>query len=122
VSIRTIITLFNDKESSRQVLKELYDVGFRNEFWVDGDTTEGWGNESAGTNPFSSSKNQYGGAKSETEVLTRLGVAEDEARAFLDGVGTGGVMLIGQVDGARAQEVLDIIGRHNPARTAQPTG
>ena len=81
VSIETIVALFKDTDSSRRVLKELYEVGFKNEFWVIGDTTEGWGNESAGTNPFNSSKSQYDGATSETEVLTRVGIAEDEAQA-----------------------------------------
>lgn len=41
VSIETIVALFKDTDSSRQVLKELYEVGFKNEFWVIGDTTEG---------------------------------------------------------------------------------
>ncbi|UEM07937.1 hypothetical protein JL101_034305 (plasmid) [Skermanella rosea] len=122
MSIETIVALFKDTDSSRQVLKELYEVGFKNEFWVIGDTTEGWGNESAGTNPFNSSKSQYDGATSEAAVLTRVGIPEQEAQDYMKAVGQGSVLLIGQVDGSRAQEVRDIYGRHNPVRTSQPTG
>jgi hypothetical protein len=34
----------------------------------------------------------------------------------------GGVLIIGQVNDDRAQEVRDIFGRHNPVRSSQPAG
>jgi hypothetical protein len=122
VSIETTVTLYKDTGSSRQVLKELYAAGFRNEFWIFGDSSDAWGNEAAGTNPFDSSKNQYGGEKTEVGVLTRLGVPEEEAEAYMSDVQRGGVLVIGQVNEDRAQEVRDILGRHNPVRSSRPTG
>mgnify|MGYP002718401918 CR=1 FL=1 len=44
--------------------------------------------------------------------------AEDEAQAYMKAIGQGSVLLIGQVDGSRAQEVRDIYGRHDPVRTS----
>ena len=52
MSIETTVTLFKDTGTSRQVLKELYVAGFRNEFWIFGDSSDAWGNEAAGTNPM----------------------------------------------------------------------
>jgi hypothetical protein len=122
VSIETIIALYEDTGSSRQVLEELHAAGFKNEFWIFGDTTQAAANESAGTNPFNSAKQHYNGADSETAVLTQLGVPETEANAYIEDVKRGGVLLIGQVYDDRAKEVRDILGRHNPARTTQPAG
>jgi hypothetical protein len=122
VSIETTVTLYKDTDTSRQVLKELYTAGFRNEFWIFGDSSDAWGNEAAGTNPFTSSKHQYGGETTEVGVLTRLGVPEEEAKAYMSDVERGGVLVIGQVNDDRAQEVRDILGRHNPVRSSQPTG
>jgi hypothetical protein len=122
VSIETTVTLFKDTTTSRQVLKELYDAGFRNEFWIFGDSSEVWGNEAAGTNPMESSKHQYGGETTEVGILSRLGVPEDEAEAYMNDVRQGGVLVIGQVNDVRAQEVRDIFGRHNPVRSSQPAG
>ena len=122
VSIETTVTLFKDTTTSRQVLKELYDAGFRNEFWIFGDSSEVWGNEAAGTNPMESSKHQYGGETTEVGILNRLGVPEDEAEAYMNDVRQGAVLVIGQVNDDRAQEVRDILGRHNPVRSSQPAG
>jgi hypothetical protein len=122
MSIETLIALFKDTGSSRQALEELYAAGFRNEFWILGDSSQGWGNESAGTNPFTSSKRQYGGAVSEPEILTRLGISEEDAKSYIDDVARGGVLLIGQVEEDRGREVREIYGRHNPVRTSQPAG
>jgi hypothetical protein len=122
VSIETTVTLFKDTTASRQVLKELYTAGFRNEFWIFGDSSDAWGNEAAGTNPFTSSKHQYGGETTEVGVLTRLGVPEEEAEAYMKDVQRGGVLIIGQVNDNRAQEVRDILGRHDPVRSSTPAG
>jgi hypothetical protein len=122
VSIETTVTLFKDSDTSRQVLKELYAAGFRNEFWIFGDSSDTWGHEAAGTNPMTSSKHQYGGETTEVGILTRLGVPEEEAQAYMDDVGRGGVLIIGQVNDDRAREVRDILGRHNPVRSSQPAG
>jgi hypothetical protein len=122
VSIETTVTLFKDTTTSRQVLKELYDAGFRNEFWIFGDSSEVWGNEAAGTNPMESSKHQYGGETTEVGILNRLGVPEDEAEAYMNDVRQGAVLVIGQVNDDRAQEVRDILGRHDPVRGSRPAG
>lgn len=122
VSIETTVTLFKDNTTSRQVLQELYNAGFRNEFWIFGDSSEAWGNETAGTNPMESSKHQYGGETTEVGILSRLGVPENEAEAYMDDVRKGGVLVIGQVNDERAQEVRDILGRHEPVRSSMPAG
>ena len=51
MSIETTVTLFKDTDTSRQVLKELYVAGFRNEFWIFGDSSDAWGHEAAGPTP-----------------------------------------------------------------------
>ena len=40
----------------------------------------------------------------------------------MNDVQRGGVLVIGQVNDDRAQEVRDILGRHNPVRSSQPAG
>jgi hypothetical protein len=55
-------------------------------------------------------------------ILSRLGVPENEAEAYMNDVRQGGVLVIGQVNDDRAQEVRDILGRHDPVRSSQPTG
>ena len=71
---------------------------------------------------MTSSKHQYGGETTEVGILTRLGVPEEEAQAYMNDVERGGVLIIGQVNDDRAQEVRDILGRHNPVRSSQPAG
>ena len=87
MSIETTVTLFKDTDTSRQVLKELYVAGFRNEFWIFGDSSDAWGNEAAGTNPMTSSKTPVRRRDDGSRNLTRLGVPEEEAQAYMNDVG-----------------------------------
>jgi uncharacterized protein (TIGR02271 family) len=110
MSNQTIIALYDDKASARQVLEELRAAGFGDEFWISGDSSYG----STGTGRFSSLNSDFSTPGSRTSALTRLGVPEDEAQVYSEAVRRGGMLLVGQVDDSQTQKALDIIERHNP--------
>jgi uncharacterized protein (TIGR02271 family) len=110
MSNQTIIALYDDKASARQVLEELRTAGYGDEFWISGDSSYG----SAGTGRFSSLNSDFSAPGSRTSALTRLGVPEDEAQVYSEAVRRGGALLVGQVDDSQTQRALDIIERHNP--------
>jgi len=110
MSNQTIIALYDDKASARQVLEELRTAGYGDEFWISGDSSYG----STGTGRFSSLNSDFSTPGSRTSALTRLGVPEDEAQVYSEAVRRGGVLLVGQVDDSQTQRALDIIERHNP--------
>jgi len=115
MSNQTVIALYDDKASARQVLDELRTAGYGDEFWISGDSSYG----STGTSRFSSLNSDFSAPGSRIAALTRLGVPEDEAQIYSEGVRRGGVLLVGQVDDNRTQEVLEIIERHNPVDTSE---
>jgi hypothetical protein len=112
---QTIIALYDDKASARQVLEELRTAGYGDEFWISGDSSYG----STGTGRFSSLNSDFSVPNSRTAALTRLGVPEDEAHVYSEAVRRGGVLLVGQVDDSRTQDALDIIERHGPVDASE---
>src|SRR3954449_2308478 len=94
MSNQTIIALYDDKASARQVLEELRTAGYGDEFWISGDSSYG----STETGRFSSLNSDFSAPGSRTSALTRLGVPEDEAQIYSEAVRRGGVLLVGQVD------------------------
>src|SRR3954451_893313 len=91
---QTIIALYDDKASARQVLEELRTAGYSDEFWISGDSSYG----SSGTSRFSSLNSDFSTPSTRASSLTRLGVPEDEAQIYSEAVRRGGVLLVGQVD------------------------
>jgi uncharacterized protein (TIGR02271 family) len=107
---QTVLALYDDKASARQVLDELRAADYGGEFWDSGNGSDG----TTGTSIFDNLSSEFSAPGSRTTSLTRLGVPENDAHLYSEAVRRGGVLLIGQVDDRQTSKVLEIIERYHP--------
>jgi len=112
---QTIIALYDEKSSATQVLEELRNEGYGDDFWISGNGSAG----SSTSSLFSNLESGFSSPGTRVSSLTRLGVPENEAQIYSEGVRRGGVLLVGQVDDTRTDRALDIIERFNPIDTSE---
>jgi len=112
---QTIIALYDEKSSARQVLDELRSAGYGDNFWISGNGSSA----SASSGWLGSLESGFSSPGTRVSSLTRLGVPENEAQVYSEGVRRGGTLLIGQVDDSRTDEALAIIERFNPIDTSE---
>src|SRR5690349_2539221 len=114
---QTIVALYDDAASARQVLNDLKSSGLpHSQFWISGDTA---GTADLGESRLSDLGRTFTNPGDRVQALTRLGVPEEDAHVYAEGVRRGGTLLIGDVDDDATERALDIIERHNPVDLAE---
>src|SRR5690348_9366671 len=100
---QTVVALYDDAASARQVLNDLKSAGLsHSRFWTSGDTAGTAGTADAGTADIGESRlsglgRDFTNPGNRVEALTRLGVPEEDAHVYAEGVRRGGTLLIGDV-------------------------
>src|SRR4051794_19973112 len=114
---QTLVALYDDAASARQVLDELRAAGLPHDrFWISGNAT---GTADLGASRLTDFVRDFGMPESRVRSLTRLGVPEDDAHLYAEGVRRGGTLLIGEVTDADAERALAIIERSSPVDLAE---
>ena len=86
---QTLVALYDDAGSARQVLDELRAAGLPHDrFWISGNAA---GTADLGSSRLTDFVGDFGDAgESRVRSLTRLGVPEDDAHLYAEGVRRGG--------------------------------
>lgn len=117
MSDKTIVALYDDSADADRVLTELQSTGLRKSFQILG------GSRTGGTHVGADDDRDVFGQGFGTDydapakrigTLTRLGVPQDDAEIYAEGLRRGGVLLVGHVGADHVEEALDIIERHGP--------
>ncbi|WP_207479217.1 YsnF/AvaK domain-containing protein [Arenibaculum pallidiluteum] len=113
---RTIVALYDDHEDARRASDDLVAAGFsQTDIDIQGGAlaTAASGGTGAGFNAGSGWAGDFsGGAR--VASLTRLGVPQQDAEIYAEGVRRGGSLLIARVASADVDRALDVIERHGP--------
>ncbi len=121
---KTIVALYDDLSGAEHVLADLEAAGLRRDFTMMGAETAKLGS-TAGTSggwrhaPNFGDEAAFGARDRRVAQLGRMGVTQDDAETFAEGVRRGGVLLVGRVDDARCDEALAIVERHGPVDIGQ---
>jgi len=114
---QTLVALYDDAASARQVLNELRAAGLPHDrFWISGDAT---GTADLGSSRLTDFVSDFATPESRVRSLTRLGVPEDDAHLYAEGVRRGGTLLIGEVTDDDAERALAIVERSSPVDLAE---
>lgn len=109
---QTIVALYDDVTTARRVLDDLAAAGLaRNDFSLVGGTTIDADYEATRLSSFGS---DFSTPANRVSALTGLGVPEEDAQIYAEGVRRGGALLVGVVNDEECQSALDIIERHGP--------
>jgi uncharacterized protein (TIGR02271 family) len=109
---QTLVALYDDAASARQTLDELRAAGLPHDrFWISGNTT---GTADLGSSRLADFVGDFARPESRVGSLTRLGVPEDDAHLYAEGVRRGGTLLIGEVTDDNMERALAIIERSSP--------
>jgi uncharacterized protein (TIGR02271 family) len=109
---QTLVALYDDAGAARQVLDELRAAGLPHDrFWISGNAA---GTADLGSSRLTDFVRDFGTPESRVRSLTRLGVPEDDAHLYAEGVRRGGTLLIGEVTNDDVERALAIIERSSP--------
>jgi uncharacterized protein (TIGR02271 family) len=109
---QTLVALYDDAASARQALDELRAAGLPHDrFWISGNTT---GAADLGSSRLTDFVGDFARPESRVGSLTRLGVPEDDAQLYAEGVRRGGTLWIGEVSDDKMERALAIIERSSP--------
>jgi uncharacterized protein (TIGR02271 family) len=132
MSHKTIVALYDDRADAQRAADDLNAAGFgRDEVSIEGGSlgTAAAGGTGAGFNADpglagsglagssltgSSWAGDYSSGGGRLSSLTRLGVPQNDAEIYAEGVRRGGSLLIARIGDARVDEALAIIERHSP--------
>src|SRR3954467_5343585 len=114
---QTLVALYDDAGAARQVLDELRAAGLPHDrFWISGNAT---GTADLGSSRLTDFVSDFATPESRVRSLTRLGVPEDDAHLYAEGVRRGGTLLIGEVTDDDAERALAIVERSSPVDLAE---
>jgi uncharacterized protein (TIGR02271 family) len=119
---QTVVALFDDAASARKVLEELQAAGLdHGRFQITGDTigTSATGTAGSGSSRLTNFGNRFSVPSDRIASLVELGVPEDDAHIYAEGVRRGGTLLIGEVNDDTADRALNIIEGHTPVDIAE---
>src|SRR3954447_1158560 len=109
---QTLVALYDDAASARQVLDELRAAGLPHDrFWISGNATE---TANLGSSRLTDFVGDSATPENRVRSLTRLGIPEDDAHLYAEGVRRGGTLLIGEVTNDDVERALAIIERSSP--------
>jgi stress response protein YsnF len=120
---QTVVALFDDAAAARRALESLQEAGIaRDRFQISGDTTgvSTSGTTASGTtgmdrsHPLADFSSRFAEPGGRVTALTQLGVPEDDAHLYAEGVRRGGTLLVGEVGDDDAERALDVIEGHSP--------
>ena len=103
---KTIVGLYDDRTTARQVVSDLEAIGFGDDHLrfashEDGDATSYDIDANTDTTP---------------DALKRYGIADEETSFYSEGVRRGGALVIARVHDNDVDKAVDIMARHNPVR------
>ena len=114
---QTLVALYDDAGAARQVLDELRAAGLPHDrFWISGNAA---GTADLGSSRLTDFVRDFGTPESRVRSLTRLGVPEDDAHLYAEGIRRGGTLLIGDVTDDNTERALAIIERSSPIDLAE---
>jgi uncharacterized protein (TIGR02271 family) len=109
---QTLVALYDDAASARQALDELRASGLPHDrFWISGNAAR---TADLGSSRLTEFVGDFARPESRVQSLTRLGVPEDDAHLYAEGVRRGGTLLIGEVSDDNMERALAIIERSSP--------
>jgi uncharacterized protein (TIGR02271 family) len=107
---QTVIALYDEAQSARQVLAELTTASFPDShFWLSGS-----GEDTARQPGLADFARSFSTPSSRVEALRSRGVPERDAHTYAEGVRRGGTLLIGSIPDDVTDRALDIIERYAP--------
>jgi uncharacterized protein (TIGR02271 family) len=109
---QTLAALYDNAASARQALDELRVAGLPHDrFWISGNATDA---AELGSSRLADFVGDFARPESRVGSLTRLGVPEDDAHMYAEGVRRGGTLLIGEVTDDNMERALATIERSSP--------
>lgn len=111
----TLVALYDDAATARRALAEIMAAGHHRErFWI---SDPSYASEQAVTQDprLQGLAREFATPSRRVPALTSLGVPQHDADLYAEGVRRGGTLLVGELPSSKAEEVHDIVERHNPA-------
>jgi len=116
---RTIAALYPDLMQASRALADLEQSGVADAFALYGNATTKTeaglvGLDDLGPKGASAPAVIYDTAATRIDALTNAGIPREEAEVMSEAVRRGGVLLVGQIDEVRCQDLQDQLERHEP--------
>lgn len=113
--MKTVVGLLKSNIEARSAIQELVDSGFPRQaisIMASDESRRGFMSEDDTVEDFSAPETGFGVLSGGTDSLTKLGVLEEDASFYADGVERGGLLVAVSAEGDRAEKAADILSRH----------